>query len=137
MVQLSPLLTYDYDRLAYFLKCLPWWRLSAVEFRHQSWHREEVFKLLEQYQVAYCIMSGANLPCILSATAPCVYVRMHGPDHHHLYAGSYSADDLRWWSEHLFQWQSQGKEVFIYFNNDGYGNAVHNARALKGLLWAR
>ena len=25
-------------------------------------------------------MSGANLPCILRATAPFVYVRLHGPD---------------------------------------------------------
>jgi hypothetical protein len=24
-------------------------------------------------------MSGANLPCVLRATAPFVYVRMHGP----------------------------------------------------------
>jgi hypothetical protein len=32
-------------------------------------------------------MSGANLPCVLRATAPFVYVRLHGPDEHHLYAG--------------------------------------------------
>jgi len=29
--------------------------------------------------------SGTNLPCVLRATADFVYVRMHGPDHHHLY----------------------------------------------------
>jgi hypothetical protein len=32
-------------------------------------------------------MSGASLPCMLRATTDFVYVRMHGPDHEHLYAG--------------------------------------------------
>lgn len=134
LVQLSPLFTYDYDRLAYFLKQLPWWLRVTVEFRHPSWHREEVFQLLEQYQAAYCIMSGALLPCMLRATAPFVYIRLHGPDHHHLYAGSYSDTDLAWWAERIREWQNQGKEVFAYFNNDGDGHAVNNARTLKSLL---
>jgi uncharacterized protein YecE (DUF72 family) len=41
----------------------------AVEFRHPSWHREEIFQLLERRGAAYCIMSGSRLPCILRATA--------------------------------------------------------------------
>lgn len=134
LVQLSPLFCYDYERLAYFLKCLPWWMRTTIEFRHHSWHREDVFALLEQHQVAYCIMSGAHLPCVLRATAPFVYIRMHGPDHHNLYAGSYSDADLAWWAAHIRQWRAQGKEVYIYFNNDGYGHAVNNARALQYLL---
>ena len=79
-------------------------------------------------------MSGAGLPCILRATAPFVYVRMHGPDHQHLYGGSYSDDDLRWWAGRIFEWQAAGRDVFVYFNNDGGGNAVRNALTLRGLL---
>ena len=135
LVQLSPLFEYDYDRLAYFLKQLPWWMRTTVEFRHPSWHREEVFQLLEQYQVAYCIMSGAYLPCILRTTAPFVYIRLHGPDHHHLYGGSYADQDLSWWADRMREWQYQGKEVFVYFNNDGGGNAVRNAWKLKELVY--
>lgn len=131
LVQLSPLMTYDYERLAYFLDKIPWWMRTAVEMRHPSWHREEVFQLLEQHQTAYCIMSGAYLPCILRTTAPFVYARLHGPDHHHLYGGSYSDDDLGWWAERINEWQCMGKEVFVYFNNDGGGNAVRNALRLK------
>ena len=52
----------------------------AVEFRHPSWHDDEVFALLERHGAAYCVMSGARLPCVLRATAPFVYVRLHGPD---------------------------------------------------------
>lgn len=134
LVQLAPSFAYDYDRLAYFLQSLPWWLRTAIEFRHPSWHCEKIFQLLESFQVAYCVMSGAQLPCILRATAAHVYVRMHGPDQQHLYAGSYSLEDLQWWSQRLREWRNQGKEVYVYFNNDGFGYAVNNALTLKSLL---
>lgn len=134
LVQLPPGLAYDYVRLSYFLARLPRDQRAAIEFRHESWHRDDVFDLLAQHGVAYCVMSGANLPCILRATAPFVYVRLHGPDRQHLYAGSYSDDDLRWWADRLREWQGQGLDVFAYFNNDGGGNAVHNALTLRRFL---
>lgn len=134
LVQLAPQFAYDYPRLAYFLEQLPPWLRTAVEFRHPSWHQEDVFELLERHQVAYCVMSGADLPCLLRATAPFVYVRLHGPDRQHLYGGSYSDDDLRWWAARLREWVQMGREVFVYFNNDGEGNAVRNAFTLKGML---
>jgi uncharacterized protein YecE (DUF72 family) len=105
-----------------------------MEFRHPSWHQESIFELLEQHDVAYCIMSGAYLPCMLRATAHFVYARLHGPDPHHLYAGSYSEDNLRWWADRIREWLDMGRDVYVYFNNDGDGNAVHNADTLKWLL---
>jgi uncharacterized protein YecE (DUF72 family) len=134
LVQLSPRFAYDHTRLEYFLRQVPSWLRLAYEFRHRSWHREEIFDLLERHSAAYCVMSGANLPCVLQATAPFVYVRLHGPDHHHLYAGSYSDDDLRWWADRIREWVAQGCDVFAYFNNDGSGHAVRNAETLVGLL---
>jgi uncharacterized protein YecE (DUF72 family) len=134
LVQLAPQHARDDARLGYFLGRLPPWLRIAVEFRHPSWHDEAVFALLERHGAAYCVMSGANLPCVLRATAPFVYVRLHGPDHGHLYAGSYSADDLRWWADRIREWEASGREVFVYFNNDGGGNAVRDARALRTLL---
>lgn len=134
LVQLSPHLAYDYDRLAYFLEQVPDWLQITVEFRHHTWHNEETFALLERHQAAYCIMSGANLPCILRATAPFVYVRMHGPDTEHLYGGSYSDADLHWWADRIREWTAMGKDVYVYFNNDGEGNAVRNALTLKGIV---
>ena len=130
LVQLPPQFEYDYLRLEYFLRRLPWWLRTTIEFRHPSWHRNDIFSLLEKHKVAYCIMSGANLPCILCSTAPFVYIRLHGPDHHHLYAGSYSSEDLSWWASRIVEYRDQGKDVFAYFNNDGQGHAVNNARTL-------
>jgi uncharacterized protein YecE (DUF72 family) len=134
LVQLPPGMEYDHPRLAYFLERLPAWQRVAVEFRHPSWHREEVFGLLEARGVAYCIMSGANLPCVLRLTAPFAYVRLHGPDHHHLYAGSYPDADLHWWADRIREFAEMGREVFVYFNNDMQGFAVENAATLRSIL---
>jgi uncharacterized protein YecE (DUF72 family) len=133
LVQLPPTLERDDARLDYFLARLPDWIRVAVEFRHDSWHTESVFALLERHGAAYCITSGAHLPCILRATAPFLYIRLHGPDDEHLYDGSYSDDDLRWWADRIREWTGSGHEVFAYFNNDGGGNAVRNALTVRGL----
>jgi uncharacterized protein YecE (DUF72 family) len=134
LVQLPPGMPRDDHRLTYFLDHLPEWIEVAVELRHPSWHVEEVFELLARRHAAYVVMSGAHLPCILRATAPFVYVRLHGPDHDHLYAGSYSHADLTWWAHRIREWAAQGRTVYAYFNNDGGGNAVRDAWAVRGLL---
>jgi uncharacterized protein YecE (DUF72 family) len=134
LVQLPPAMERDDARLDWFLGRLPWWVRVAVELRHPSWQDEAVHELLERHGAAYCVLSGAGLPCVLRATAGFVYVRLHGPSHEHLYAGSYSDDDLAWWADRVREWEASGREVFAYFNNDGDGNAVRNARRLRELL---
>ena len=134
LVQLPPDFERDDLRLDYFLSRLPDWIRVSVELRHPSWNHDDVFELLSRHGAAYCIMSGANLPCILRATADFVYLRLHGPDHDHLYGGSYSDADLTWWADRAREWSDSGKDVYAYFNNDGGGNAVRNARRLRELL---
>jgi uncharacterized protein YecE (DUF72 family) len=137
LVQLAPTQTRDDRRLDHFLGCLPWWIRVAVEFRHDSWVDDAVFNILERHGAAYCVMSGAGLPCVLRVTAPFVYVRLHGPAHDHLYGGSYSDDDVGWWADRIGGWERSGLEMFAYFNNDGGGNAVRNAITLRSILHAR
>ncbi|MCU1443314.1 MAG: hypothetical protein JWQ59_1464 [Cryobacterium sp.] len=134
LLQLPPGMERDDARLDYVLDRLPEWIRVAVEFRHDSWHTDEVFALLERHGAAYCVMSGANLPCILRVTAPFAYIRMHGPDHQHLYGGSYSDTDLGWWADRIREWRHAGTDAFVYFNNDGGGNAVRNALTLRTML---
>lgn len=137
LVQLAPSHARDDARLDYFLRQLPPWLRVTLEFRHPSWHDESVFSLLEQHGAAYCVMSGAGLPCVLRATCSFVYIRFHGPDHHALYSGSYSDEDLGWWAERIHEWEAAGKDVFAYFNNDGYGHAVRNAQTLREFVQSR
>ena len=134
LVQLPPTLERDDARLDYFLGRVPWWIRVAVEMRHPSWHTDDVDALLARHGAACCVMSGAHLPCRPRVTAPFAYVRLHGPDHHHLYGGSYSDADLAWWADRMREWAASGTEVFAYFNNDGDANAVRNARTLRRML---
>jgi uncharacterized protein YecE (DUF72 family) len=134
LFQLPPHFRRDLERLDRFLAQVPSGRRVAFEFRHPSWDTDEgTFETLARHGAAYCVTSGANLPCVLRATAGFVYVRLHGPDPQHLYAGSYPEDDLRWWADRIGEWRAQGRDVFAYFNNDGFGHAVRNALRLQEL----
>ena len=130
LVQLHPAMERDDARLDHFLSVLPAWTRPAVEFRHPSWVDDEVFAILERHGAAYCVMSGARLPCILRATAHLVYVRLHGPDHKHLYRGSYSDDDLGWWADRIREWTAEGRRTFILVHGAG------QRTRLQGLLTA-
>ncbi len=134
LVQLPPDFERDDARLTFFLEAMPSWIRVALEWRHPSWNDEQVYRLLEEHGTAVCVMSGAGLPCVLRATSDIVYVRMHGPDHERLYAGSYSDADLGWWAERVREWRELGKDVYVYFNNDGEGHAVRNAQTLSRLV---
>ncbi|MDG3008061.1 DUF72 domain-containing protein [Paludisphaera mucosa] len=134
LYQLPPHFPRDLDRLDRFLAEVPSVQRPAVEFRHPTWDVEEAFAVLERHGAAYCVTSGANLPCVLRATADLVYVRLHGPDHQRLYAGSYAEVDLRWWADRIGEWRNQKRDVFVYFNNDGHGHAVRNALRLRELV---
>jgi uncharacterized protein YecE (DUF72 family) len=134
LVQLHPQHERDDSRLHFFLDRFPSWVRVAVEFRHPSWVDDGVFSILAEHGAAYCVMSGANLPCVLRATTSWVYVRFHGPDWNHLYGGSYSDADLGWWAARIGEWQAGGHQVYAYFNNDGGGNAVRNALTLRGMV---
>ena len=94
---------------------------------------EPVFELLERHGAAYCVMSGARLPCVLRATAPVVYVRLHGP------TTTTSTPAPTPTTTCLVgrpgaRVGGAGREVYAYFNNDGHGHAVRNARRLRELL---
>ena len=134
LVQLRPDHERDDARLDWFLGSLPSWVRVAVELRHPSWLDDAVFAILERHGAAYVVMSGAHLPCVLRATAPFVYVRLHGPDRDHLYGGSYADEDLRWWADRMREWADGGRDVLAYFNNDGAGHAVRNARTLRSMV---
>jgi uncharacterized protein YecE (DUF72 family) len=134
LVQLHPEQQRDDARLDSFLRSVPAPIRVAVELRHPSWNDPAVFALLERHRAAYVVMSGADLACVPRATADQVYIRMHGPEPATMYTGSYTAEDLRWWAERIAKWDDEGRDVWMYFNNDLGGHAVRNALALKELL---
>ncbi len=136
LVQLHPEQQRDVSsaaRLDSLLRAVPETIRVAVELRHPSWNDQAVYALLESRRAAYVVMSGAGLPCIPRATTDLVYVRMHGPDPEAMYEGSYPDDDLRRWAALIAEWDGDGKDVWMYFNNDLGGHAVRNALRLREL----
>jgi len=133
LYQLPPHWRCDPARLATFLKLLPHDVQHAVEFRDPSWYTDRVRELLTEAGVGFCIHDMHESPAPLWVTGPLVYVRFHGPTAVH-YAGKYDRRRLRTWAERIRGFHGDGRDVFVYFNNDGGGHAVTNARQLRELL---
>lgn len=122
ILQLQSLLLHIKDATAELA-----WRI-AVEFRHVSWYKEEVYDLLYELGVAMVMHD------MVTSAAPFrepeqdfVYLRFHGPEKG--YRGSYTDEFLDEYAEYINGWLDEGKDVFAYFNNT-MGDAVNNLRSL-------
>jgi len=107
------------------------WRI-AVEFRSKSWYNDETHGLLEEYKMGLVIHDlPASASPLTQTYAPFVYLRFHGPEGG--YRGSYDDDILAEYASYINEWLSDGKTVFVYFNNT-MGAAVHNLLTLNALV---
>ena len=134
LVQLHPAQQRDDERLNRFLGAMPAGIPVAMELRHPTWDDPAVYEVLRTHGAAYVVMSGPGLPCVVIATAGLVYLRLHGPADDAMYAGSYDSEELHRWAGHIREWDAQGRDVLVYFNNDLGGHAVRNARELRAML---
>jgi uncharacterized protein YecE (DUF72 family) len=132
LFQLPPSMKKNERKLEEFLSILPHGFSWVFEFRNDSWSEESVFRLLEKYKAAYCIVSAPHLQTHLKVTSSFAYVRFHGITGWYTY--NYSDDDIRWWAERIRELSSSVDAVYAYFNNDFQCFAVDNARKLKELL---
>lgn len=132
LFQLPPSWNINLERLAHFLTLLPKHYRYTFEFRNHSWYGDELYELLKSHNCAFCIYELAGHLSPLPVTADFVYVRLHGPGDK--YQGSYSEQDLLKWAKFAAEWQQQGHDVFIYFDNDQAGYAAFNAQRLKEMV---
>lgn len=131
LFQLPPHWKRNISRLQQFLSKLPKGQRYTFEFRDADWYHEETLALLREYNCAFCIYHLAGHLSPIEVTADFVYVRLHGPGGK--YQGSYSNDELREWAGRCKTWKEEGKDVFVYFDNDEAGYAAYNAIRLKEL----
>jgi len=132
--QLPANLKKDIARLSSFVDALGQWRevRHSMEFRHVSWFDDETADCLARANVAICQADAADWPIWRHVTTDLVYLRLHG--HSRTYASSYTDNELSDWADHIAVWQSQGKVVHVYFNNDTECAAPLNALVLRTLL---
>jgi uncharacterized protein YecE (DUF72 family) len=125
----------DLERLEDFIDALRCWRIRhALELRHRSWFVPEVAARLRSAGVAVCLGDAPDFPMWREVTADFVYVRLHG--HTRNYASSYSGSALRRWAGDAVRWCNDGRDVFVYFDNDAEGHAVANAIDFADLVAA-
>jgi uncharacterized protein YecE (DUF72 family) len=129
LFQLPPTWKVNLERLEDFVASLPDKFRYVFEFRNSTWYTEEIFDLLKKYNCAFCIYELAGHTSPVNVTADFVYIRLHGPGGK--YQGSYSNAQLKDWAHQCCEWQREGLDVFVYFDNDEQGYAAFNAQSLK------
>jgi uncharacterized protein YecE (DUF72 family) len=125
----------DLERLDGFLAALARQRhvpklRGVLEVRHASWLDPRVIDRLEEAGVALCLADWRELPVSDVVTADFVYVRRHGTRR---YGGSYPLGWLEDDARRIGRWRRQGRDVYVYFNNDHRAHAVRNALTLMEL----
>lgn len=134
LFQLPPRWSVNPRRLDDFLALLPAAGRHAFEFRDPSWHVDEIYAVLEAHGAAFCVYDLAGFTAPLKATAGFVYVRLHGAGRES-HGGSYAGPTLRTWSGRIKRWSKrEGRDVYVFFDNDESAHAPRNAGRLCALL---
>ena len=125
LLQLPPSLRLEREKLAQTLDRFPDDVRVAVEFRHDSWYTDEVRRLLEERQVALCLVDRRGRRGPEWRTASWGYVRFHTG--RATPPPCYGRTALATWATRLARLWSAAEEVFVYFNNDPRGCAPRDA----------
>ena len=136
LIQLPPSYSYekDFERLKGFLGIIPDDVKVAVEFRHPSWLREDVWDLLRSRNVANVIVDEPLLPPDTVVTADFAFIRWHGHGTRPWYNYRYKDKELRAWVPKVQDVVARTKTTYGYFNNHFRGFAVENSLKMMGML---
>jgi uncharacterized protein YecE (DUF72 family) len=139
LIQLPASFRYDIEKLNVFLtyftaevRSLTYPFDIAIEFRNNHWFNDDVYSLLEKYNVALVDGQSSRYPEMRRITANIAYIRMHGPKK--LFASSYSKQQLEELADYVKSISPKLERVYVYFNNDFHGYALRNARELMDIL---
>ena len=132
LLQLPPSLHRNDERLDAFLGRVPKDIELVVEFRHVSWYDEEVLALLDRHGAGFVVHDLRGLISPHRASGRTAYVRFHGTGGR--YSGRYSQEQIAYWADWLSDQRAAGRSCWAFFNNDIFGHAIDDARALKAAL---
>lgn len=134
-------------RLQKLLEALPDLPL-AVEVRHSSWDREEVYASLAAKGIAFVNIDqpviGAAIGPSERVTAPFAYVRLHGRNYEQWtrpeagrddrYNYLYPEEELKPWAERVASMAGRTGEVYLAANNHFKAKALVNSIQLQRML---
>jgi uncharacterized protein YecE (DUF72 family) len=134
LLQLPPGFPADAARLGATLDQFPSGVKVAVEFRDESWYRDQVRAVLEEHGAALCLADRRGSRTPHWRTAGWGFVRFH--------EGSadpppcYGPEALASWAESIARLWKPADDVFCYFNNDWRACAIRDAMAFAGVAAA-
>jgi uncharacterized protein YecE (DUF72 family) len=109
-----------------FLETLPPKVCAAFEFRHASWHDEEIFSRLAARNLALCVADSEKLSAPVRITADYAYFRLRDE--------GYTPDDIKRWGDTIARETASCREVFVYFKHEEEGKGPEFARLLMAHL---
>jgi uncharacterized protein YecE (DUF72 family) len=127
LFQLPPNMKKDTSRLAEFFTHLPSDVRAAFEFRHPSWHDDDVFAVLRDAGAALVVADSAELATPRVATADWGYLRLRRE--------AYSDADLAAWIDWI---QARNwTDCFTFFKHEDGGTGPALARRFSELFAGR
>jgi uncharacterized protein YecE (DUF72 family) len=105
----------------------------AVEIRHPSFMHADFVALLRKHGIGLVVADTAGKwPKLFHVTADFVYVRLHGDVK--IYTSGYTDRALASWARRIRNWDRDGRDVYVYFDNDVKVRAPFDALTLMGKL---
>ena len=94
---------------------------------------EDNYALMSKYDIAFVMShSGSHFPYAEVVTTKNIYFRFHGPGS--LYNTKYDEGTMEKYAQLFSKWLGEGREIWIFFNNDWFGYGIENALSLRGYL---
>jgi uncharacterized protein YecE (DUF72 family) len=122
LFQLAPSFRKNLPIFEAFLACLPAGTRAAFEFRHESWHDEDVFAALKGRNLALCVADSERMSTPAIATADYGYLRLRDE--------GYQAADIERWAGTVQSLSPGWTDAFIYFKHEEEGKGPEFARML-------
>jgi len=126
LFQLPPNFKKDADRLAAFLALIPAGIQAAFEFRHPSWHDEDVFDALSSAGAALCVADTETETTPLRATASWGYLRLRRE--------AYGEADLGEWARRIRE--NDWTDVYVFFKHEDAGTGPRLAHRFEEIFTA-
>lgn len=121
LFQLPPFTKKDVPLLKEFLTLLPREQRATFEFRHASWHDDEVYAALADAGAALCIADSEKLTTPVVATTTWGYFRLRDE--------GYGPGDIAKW--HASITAQKWDEAYVYFKHEDAGKGAQFALQLK------
>jgi uncharacterized protein YecE (DUF72 family) len=129
LFQLPPNFKKDLSRLGDLFALLPSDLRYAFEFRHVSWHADDLYERLRLGNGALCIADSETLTTPLAGTADFGYLRLRDE--------GYSPADLEEWSRRVTRLQAGWKDTYVFFKHEESGIGPAFATQFRSLLERR